>query len=65
MDIEELLRRYEAIPPRGPRGTLSNWSRGGKITMFNNEARRLGLSIPEAYKLCREKKENAGTSPST
>lgn len=65
MNIDKLLQLYDAIPPRQPRGTLSNWSRGGKITMFTNEARRLGLPTQEAYKLCRDKKENAGTSPST
>ncbi len=56
MNIDKLLELYKQIPPRQPRGSASNWSRGGKTTMFTNEARRLGLSNSEAFKLCREKK---------
>ncbi|GAJ24747.1 unnamed protein product, partial [marine sediment metagenome] len=52
MNIDKLLELYKQIPPRGPRGMPSNWSRGGKTTMFTNEARRLGLSNSEAFKLC-------------
>jgi len=64
MDATRLFELYNQIPLRQPRGTISNWSRGGKITMFNNEARRLGLSIQEANKLCQDKNVSGGISQS-
>ena len=65
MDIDELLKWYDMIPPRQPRGSPQNLIRGSRINWFKYEAKKQGLSYVEALKLCREKRENAAISPST
>lgn len=64
MDISELLKAYDKIPPRGPRGSPGNLERRRRCAKFQFEARMAGLSYVEALKLCREKRENVAISPS-
>lgn len=65
MDIARLLELCNQIPPRQPRGSPSNKQRIAASSRFKAEAKRQGLTFVEALKLCREKKESAGISPST
>lgn len=65
MDITELLRLYNDIPPRKPRGSPENKLRQARWAKFQGYAKSLGLSVREAIDLCREKRESAGISPST
>jgi hypothetical protein len=65
MDIESLWTLYGCIPPRGPRGSPKclEWERA--TSKFEREAKRQGLEIVEAYKICRDKSVSEGTSLST
>lgn len=65
MDIVKLLELYDKIPPRQPRGHPQNKWRIRYCSELRAEAKKQGLSYVEALKLCREKKESAGISPST
>lgn len=64
-DLNKLLELFNQIPPRGPLGSFAckEWER--TTQKFEREARSQGIDPFEAYKLCREKKENAVTSQNT
>ena len=57
MDIQKLCQLYEAIPPRGPRGSVINEERWRATARFTAAARRLGYGFSDAVHICLQRRE--------